>query len=200
LQVTETRNAKRAGSIRRLPRALTPEDRRWLLAQPNPRWPTGCRNRALLGVMIYGGLRCAEALALRPRDVDLASADPQIRVVKGKGGKDRNIPVMRDLEPLLLEWRARRPPGRTFFTTRDGKPIDTRYARRMVSRYAAKAGIDERVHPHMLRVTAATIWHNEKGCSSREVQQLLGHERLATTELYLSASPAAIGRKLRGAA
>jgi len=70
----------------------------------------------------------------------------------------------------------------------------------MVARYAAKASIDERVHPHPLRSTAATMWLNEIGLSSRETQELLGHSRLSTTELYLAASPAAIGRKLRGAA
>jgi site-specific recombinase XerD len=184
--------------MRRLPRCLSPEDRRRLLQQANRRWPTGVRNRALLGVMLYAGLRCAEALALRPRDVDLAGEPPVIRVVKGKGGKDRSVPIDLPLEPLLIEWRARRKPGRTFFNTRDGGPLDSRYVRRMVHRYGVKAAIDEDVHPHLLRHTCASSWLNERGLSSREVQELLGHFRLATTELYLHVNQAAIARKLRG--
>jgi integrase/recombinase XerD len=86
----------------RLPRSLKLEERRRLLAQPSHKYPTGVRNRALMAAMLYAGLRCAEALALRPRDVDFSRY--LILVVAGKGKKDRVVPITPALEPLLLEW------------------------------------------------------------------------------------------------
>ncbi|MGH3052787.1 MAG: tyrosine-type recombinase/integrase [Gaiellaceae bacterium] len=187
-----------SGSNRiRLPRSLTADERRRLLAQPSREYPTGIRNRALMAAMLYAGLRCAEALALRPRDVDFSTY--LIAVVDGKGGKDRVVPIDAALEPLLLEWRRRRPPGPRFFSTLAGKELGDRYVRRMVKRYAEKAGIDEDVHPHLLRHSCATAWLNERDLNVREVQVLLGHARLATTERYLHVSMPDIVRKLRAA-
>jgi site-specific recombinase XerD len=181
--------------LKKLPKWLPPDDRRALLAQPNPRYPTGTRNRAMMAVMLYGGLRCAEVCSLRPRDIDLRQ---YLITVRGKGSKERVVPITPVLERYLIEWRARRPSGPTFFTTLQGKPVDTRYVRRMVHRYGEKAGIAIKVHPHLLRHTCATTWLNEKHLSSKEVQVLLGHARLSTTELYLHASLPDIALKMRG--
>jgi site-specific recombinase XerD len=151
----------------------------------------------MLATMLYAGLRCSELLALRPRDVDLSAY--LIKVVDGKGGKDRVVPIDAALEPYLLEWRARRPAGPRFFVTLGGQPVGDRYVRRMVKRYAMKAGLEENVHPHLLRHTCATAWLNERDLNVREVQILLGHARLATTERYLHATVPEIVRKLRAA-
>lgn len=185
----------RTGPSLRRRRTLNPEQRRELLAQPSRRYPTGVRNRALMAVMLYAGLRCAEALELRPRDVDLASYYLRVR---GKGKKERTVPIDTTLEPILEAWRARRPSGPRFFTTLVGKPVGDRYVRRMVGRYGEKAGL-EALHPHLLRHACASCWLNEKGLSLREVQMLLGHSRIATTEIYVHANPDEIARKLRAA-
>lgn len=150
-----------------------------------------------MATMLYAGLRCSEALALRPRDVDLERF--LLRVVAGKGKKDRVVPISTALEPLLLEWRRIRPPGPRFFSTLAGRELGDRYVRRMVARYGDKAGIEEDVHPHLLRHTCATAWLNEAKLNVREVQILLGHERLGTTERYLHASLPEIVAKLREA-
>ena len=182
----------------RLPRSLKPDERRCLLAQPSRQYPTGIRNRALMATMLYAGLRCAEALALRPRDVDFSRY--LLIVVAGKGKKDRVVPISTALEPLLLEWRGKRPPSSRFFSTLTGGELGARYVRRMVKRYAEKAGIDEDVHPHLLPHTCATAWLNEEPkLNVREVQVLLGHKRLTTTERYLHASIPDIVEKLRSA-
>lgn len=180
---------------KKLVKWLPVEDRRTLLAQPNPRYPTGMRNRAMMALMLYGGLRCAEVCSLRPRDIDMRK---YLINVRGKGAKERVVPIAAILERYLIEWRTRRPSGPTFFTTLKGGPVDTRYVRRMVHRYGQKAGIPVDVHPHLLRHTCATSWLNEKGLSTKEVQILLGHSRLSTTELYLHASLPDIALKMRG--
>lgn len=185
---------RKAGSKRRLNKWLNEDDRRALLAQPSRRYPTGVRNRAMLATMLLGGLRCFEVIGLRPRDVDLK--DYLLRV-RGKGDKDRVVPIEPALERDLLAWRAIRPPGPRFFSTLAGNPVGDRYVRRMVERYALKAGIKQDVHPHLLRHTCATVWLNERGLSLREVQLLLGHSRISTTELYLHASVPDLVRKLR---
>ena len=149
-----------------------------------------------MATMLYAGLRCAEATGRRPRDVDLKG---YLLHVRGKGDKDRVVPIDLALEPLLLEWRRIRPPGPRFFTTLDGGELEGRHVRRMVKRRAKKAGIETDVHPHLLRHTCATVWLNERKLSLREVQALLGHSRIATTERYLHASLPEIVAKLRAA-
>jgi site-specific recombinase XerD len=67
----------------------------------------------------------------------------------------------------------------------------------MVARYGKKAGIAGAVHPHLCRHAAATSWLNEGGLSLKEVQVLLGHARLSTTERYLHASVPDLVRKFR---
>src|SRR2546428_7511112 len=88
----------------RLPRSLSVDERQALLAQPNGRALTGCRDRALMATMLLAGLRCAEALTLRPRDVDFTGY--RIRVF-GKGSKERVVPIDPQLEAHLQEWRTR---------------------------------------------------------------------------------------------
>jgi site-specific recombinase XerD len=196
IQEAKTHARKTKARAYRLPRYLTLDERRELLAQPSRRYPTGVRNRALMATMLFAGLRCAEAVSLRPRDVDLSG---YLIRVRGKGNKDRVVPIDETLEAFLVEWRALCPPGPRFFSTLAGGELDKGYVREMVARYGRKAEIPFRVHPHLCRHTAATRWLDELLLSSREVQMLLGHARLATTERYVHASVPDLVRKLRGA-
>jgi len=134
---------------------------------------------------IYGtGLRLAEALHLKPGDID--SARMVIRVRQGKGKKDRYV----TLSPTLLEtlreyYKAYRPKGEWLFPNRTGKyPIHPTAVQRACRKAAQVAGINKRVTPHMLRHSFATGLL-EAGVDLRTIQVLLGHGSLNTTAIYL---------------
>jgi integrase/recombinase XerD len=152
-------NAKAGAGKRRpqrLPRSLTPAEQAALLAQPNGRALTGVRDRALIATMLRAGLRCAEAIQLRQRDINF---DGDLLRVFGKGSKERAVPIDPLLKTYLLEWRDRRPSGERFFNTMrepKGRPLDPREVRRMVKRRGLRAGIND-LHPHLLRHSCATV-------------------------------------------
>lgn len=148
----------------------------------------------MIATMLYAGLRAEEVTTLLPRDVDL---ERYLIKVHGKGAKERVVPIEPALEPYLRAWRAERWPGPSFFTTRMGKPVATSELRRMVKRYGTKALIED-LHPHLLRHSAANYWLTERRMTIEKVQFLMGHESLATTQLYLHANPADIAREMRG--
>src|SRR5207247_1845571 len=133
---------------KKLPQRLSREEAAALLKQPNPRYPTGARNRALARLMYRTGLRCDEALSLRVRDIGLARQE--VRVNQGKGSKDRVLYFDATTQEMLDRWKTMRPRSEWFFCTLAGARLDNRYVRRMVARYGRKAGLEIRCHPHLL--------------------------------------------------
>ena len=165
---------------------LSDEEQRALLAQPNPRYPTGERNRLMLSVMLNTGLRLSEATGLQWRDIDLNTGKLFVR--QGKGAKDRTLWLGDGDMEGLRTWRARQASSvgamtPHVFSTLRGGPVSSRYVQQMVRRYAAKAGIQKRVHPHLLRHVFATDLLRDTG-NIRLVQKALGHADLSTTEIY----------------
>jgi len=166
----------------RIPEVLTKEEIAALLAQPNPRYPTGLRNLCLMKVMLDAGLRASELLKLSTHDIDWRSG--KLKVVEGKGRKDRVLWINEDCLLLLRRWREVKPDSTTtLFTTLNGKPLIDRYLRAMVKRYSQKAAIAKDVHPHMLRHTFATDLYSQTK-NIRMVQKALGHSDLSTTMIY----------------
>ena len=171
----------------RIPEVLTASEQEALLGVPNPRYPTGERNRLLLRVLLNAGLRLSEALHLRWPDVDLNTG--RVHVKLGKGGKDRVLWLGEEDLGALRKWRQRQAtltpeaPAHVF-TTLDGKPVSPRYVQAMVGRYAKRAGIEKRVHPHTLRHTFATDLLRDAG-NVELVRRALGHANLATTQIYV---------------
>jgi len=177
---------RRARQGRKIPEILEADEQAALLRQPNPRYPTGERNRMMLSLMLNTGLRLSEATGLRWKDIDLNSG--RLTVRQGKGAEDRTLWVGEHDLDLLRRWRERQAkavPGSPahVFTTLDGKPVSGRYVQQMVKRYAAKAGIEKDVHPHTLRHTFATDLYRET-TNIRLTQKALGHANLATTQIY----------------
>lgn len=178
---------------------LSPSEARALLHAPSDRAPTGLRNRALIAVMYGAGLRLAEAIALKPADVNLDTAD--IRVLHGKGDKARTVGIDQGALVHLARWvdarRNLKLRNGPLLCTLDGKPLSPRYVRAMLARMAERAGIEKRVHPHGLRHTHAAELERE-GFTVSEIQQQLGHTSLQTTAVYLNhISPSARVAKIK---
>ena len=171
---------------RTIPEVLTETEQEALLAQPNPRYPTGERNRVMLRLMLDTGLRLSEAIALKWRHIDLNSGKVMVR--EGKGKKDRTLWTGEENLEQLRKWRERQTavverPCELVFTTLKGGELHPRYIQRMVKRYAVKAGIQKDIHPHTLRHSFATDIYRDTS-NIRLTQKALGHANLATTQIY----------------
>jgi integrase/recombinase XerD len=170
---------------RRLPTVLSREEVSRLINA------AGNLFRRTLLMTLYGtGMRRAELAHLKVSDID--SQRMIIRVVAGKGGKDRDLP----LSPALLEtlreyWRWRKPKLYLFPTRTLGRRLDQSISDKTVwiacSEAARRAGISKRVTPHTLRHSWATHLL-EAGTDLRTIQVLLGHGDLETTAQYLHLS------------
>jgi integrase/recombinase XerD len=162
---------------RKLPVVLSPEEvARLLNAAP------GLKYKAALSVAYGAGLRAAEVVSLKVRDID--SRRMIIRVEQGKGHKDRNVMLSASLLELLRAWwRAARPQGWLFPGRDRVQPITTRQLNRACHAAAQMAEIDKRVSLHTLRHSFATHLL-EQNVDVRVIQVLLGHAKLDTTALY----------------
>ena len=189
---------------KRLPVVLTDQEIERLLAQANTRTITGLRTRAMIETMLGAGLRVGELVALKPRNVDLQEG--MIRVDLGKGGRDRVIPVNNSTHAWMEAWsRARQEHGlngRTrFFCSvqrgQSGRKLSPRYVQALIKRLAERAEIDRRVTPHTLRHTFATRML-KSGFNIREIQVLLGHSSVATTQIYTHVDPQELKAKVQG--
>jgi site-specific recombinase XerD len=147
---------------------------------------TGIRNRAMITLLYRGGLRISEALALRPADVDPDRGT--VRVMDGKGNKPRTVGLDPGAMATVQRWADKRREagirGRVLLCTLAGGPMSPQYARAMLARIAAKAGIERRVVPHQLRHTHAAELVAE-GVPMPVIRDQLGHSSLAVTDRYL---------------
>lgn len=171
---------------KRHPRALNVDQTVALLDAGAGLGPEAVRDLALVELLYGSGLRVGEAVGLDIHDVDAASG---VARVMGKGGKERMAPlsdVSRERIRDYLRVRASFSPAPTepalFLGNRGGR-LDRRQAARIVSAMALAAALPQRVHPHMLRHGFATHLL-QSGADLREVQELLGHARLSTTQRY----------------
>jgi site-specific recombinase XerD len=167
---------------------LTPDEVRSLLAQCSEASSLGLRDRALITVLYRAGLRCAETLALRPKDVDLDAGS--VTVLHGKGDRRRTVGIDPGAARVVASWIERRREleltvTAPLFCTMRATPIPSSQVRTLLPRLARRAGITKRVHPHGLRHTHAYELMME-GVAMPIIQRQLGHVSLATTETYLA--------------
>jgi integrase/recombinase XerD len=173
----------------RLPRAIiTKEEVRRILAAPPRRSAQGLRDRAMLETLYSTGLRVSELANLHVHDVD--TEERVLRIVRGKGGKDRNVPLTRAaadaVERYLLRGRPRlvaRHSNGWLFLSNQGFHLHRWIVGRIVHRYTREAKVKKPVTCHTFRHTVAT--HLLRGRADiRHIQALLGHASLSTTERY----------------
>ncbi len=138
--------------------------------------------------MLYGcGVRVSELVGLDVTDLDLGEGWITVR---GKGRKERQVPVPGKAAQALAEYLGRRraPPGETaVFLNRAGRRLSDRSVRAIVKLYATILLGDPSMHPHTLRHAFATHLLGE-GADLRSIQELLGHARLSTTQKYTQVS------------
>lgn len=187
-----------------------------LLNQPSTRYPTGIRNKAILLLMVYCGLRVSEVVGhekrkgggLRITDIDFNSGKLTIRDTKDtrkkkakKAQSGRVLYANDETLQSLREWWDIRSKLETqhdyFFTTLQGKNIYPRYIRSMVKRYGEKTGLSSaQAHPHTLRHTFGTEFYRSQK-DLRLTQKTMGHSSSKTTEIYAHISGVEIEKAMR---
>jgi len=173
---------------RQLPKALSPDEIKSLMAVPDIADPLGIRDRAILETLYATGIRRSELVRLDVGDINLARQSLHVR--KGKGGKDRILP----LGARATQWITRyldvaRPrlevsvSERALFLSGYGERFNPNYLGNWVARTVKAADIARSGSCHLLRHSCATHML-ENGADIRYIQQMLGHARLDTTQIY----------------
>lgn len=176
---------------RSLPRVLSTEQMERLLQAPAGSGFLAVRDRALLEVLYSAGLRVSELVGLDVDDLDLARGWAR---VLGKGRQERDAVLgSHAVEATrayldLRESRRRTPDERALFLNHRGTRLTDRSVRRVLERHLVRADVPPGVTPHTLRHTFAThlLAH---GAGLKEVQELLGHKHLSSTQVYTHVSP-----------
>jgi integrase/recombinase XerD len=179
-------------TARKIPRVLAPAQVDALLAPPAGKGRVACRDRAALELLYATGARASEVVKVREADARhaLAAGEAPVLRVIGKGRKERLVPLGGRAREALARYlelarpkldRARRPE---LLLARTGAPLDRRDVWRLVKRALVRAGLPrECASPHTLRHSFATHLI-AGGADLRVVQELLGHARVTTTQIY----------------
>jgi integrase/recombinase XerD len=173
----------------RLPRTvLTPQEASRILEAAKGKTPAELRDRAILETFYATGIRCTELANLTPYDVD--TEQRVLRVVLGKGQKDRNVPLTRRAAESIEAYLAHGRPqllghgkSRFLFLADKGGWMHRAVLNRIVRHYARKARLRKHLTCHVFRHSLATHLL-QRGADIRHIQVLLGHSRLSTTERY----------------
>ena len=169
-----------------LPNALSPDAMQRLLDSPiDPNDIEAIRDQAIYELLYSSGLRLAEALGLTISDVH--GIPEELRIL-GKGNKERIVPVGKKARDALSQWMEQRSEwdrAQTdrLFITKKGQSVSPRTIQRRLDLRAKAAGLDQHVHPHALRHSAATHLLESSG-DLRVIQEFLGHQSLTTTQIY----------------
>jgi integrase/recombinase XerC len=165
-----------------LPQFLTPDQAAALMQAPSAKKILDLRDAAIFEVLYGSGLRVSECVALDLGDID----GDEIRVRRGKGGKDRVVPLGEKAKQAIERWLPRRaelsPSGNALFLNSRGRRVSARSVRRFVDKHAVTSSVPK-THPHALRHSFATHLLGS-GADLRSIQELLGHASISTTARY----------------
>lgn len=176
---------------RNLPKFLTLAECEQLLATISARSTNPERDAAIVKFFIYTGLRLSELVRLKLSQVDLENRELR---VSGKGNKDRVLPLTEGAVEVLQSYLAVRPSSDSdilFLGSHQNhhQPLTTRAVQLMVENYTHMAGLgSKKLSPHALRHTFATLLYGAN-VGLLELQRLLGHDSLASTQIYTHTDP-----------
>ncbi len=171
---------------KRLPKFLYPLEIQILMDAPDTSKPLGLRDKAILETLYAAGLRVSELVGLKVNDVYF---DEELIKVFGKGSKERIVPLgsqaLLSLSNYLQKGRPFLEKGKqeALFLNRLGTQLSDRSVRNIINKYVEEAALQQKVSPHTLRHSFATHLLNG-GADLRSVQELLGHVKLSTTQIY----------------
>ncbi len=181
-------NLKPPKVSKKRPEILTEYEIRSLLAQPMHNTPKGVRDQAMLEILCETGLRVSELIHLRMEDVSIAGSLVYCR----EGEKERCIPITGHCRRSLDEYlKFARPcfvkehEQEMLFVNCSGKPMSRQGFWKVLKGYADNAGIQKDITPHTLRHSFAVL-KLQQGMNLKEVQELLGHSDISTTQWYLN--------------
>ena len=174
---------------KRLPKALSVEEVQRLI-DSNPQEGVGLRDRAMIDLLYSSGARVSELIALNVSDVATNAEGFATVQVRGKGGKDRIVPIGSFARKALDDYLVRQRPALALkksspalFLNQNGGRLSRQSAWAIVVSAAQRAGLSEKVSPHALRHSFATHLI-DGGADIRVVQELLGHSSVTTTQIY----------------
>ena len=180
-----------------LPVVLSTAQVETLLAAPDAGTPLGLRDKTMIEVLYSTGLRVSELVGLPNSAVDRSTG---IAIVRGKGDKERLVPVGDRALGLINRYRVearplldRKQTCRTLFVTRRGNTMTRQNFWQRLRKYAALADIPGKVSPHVLRHSFATHLL-EHGADLRSLQAMLGHADIGTTQIYTHVTRARLKR------
>jgi integrase/recombinase XerD len=183
---------------KRHPKYLSREEMDKLLEAPSSIYQA--RDKAILRLLYTSGLRVSELTSLNKEDVDFQEGTVTVR--DGKGGRDRVTFTTTGTLQLLKDMiykrtrKGREDKGPALFTNRYGNRLTPRSIQRIVKEASREAGITKEVTPHILRHTFAVHSLNED-FNIKEIQQLLGHSSLSSTQIYTEISPRDIQKRYK---
>lgn len=175
---------------KRLPKALSIGDIELMIAAYGEDL-AGIRNRALIETLYATGARVTEIIQLNIGDISRTEGDTVTVKVRGKGGKERLVPMGKFAQHALDQYLTRARPSMArnsqsdalFINEKQGSRLTRQSAWQIVMKAAEKAGIERDISPHALRHSFATHLL-DGGADIRVVQELLGHSSVTTTQIY----------------
>lgn len=175
---------------KRLPKALTISDIESMIAS-NGEDIAGVRNRALIETLYATGARVSEIVQLNVGDISRSEGNTVTVKVRGKGGKERLVPMGKFAQHALDQYLTRSRPTMLknareealFLNEKRGTRLTRQSAWQIVMKAAERAGIERDISPHALRHSFATHLL-DGGADIRVVQELLGHSSVTTTQIY----------------
>lgn len=184
---------------RELPDVLSVEEIDAMIAAIPQEKEEALRNEAIIETLYGSGLRVSELVDARISRMSLSDG---LLIVEGKGSKQRMVPLSPTSVELIEKWLPQRnrlnikPAGQdVIFLNRRGAPLTRVMVFYIIRDLASMAGIRKKVSPHTLRHSFATHLL-EGGANLRAIQEMLGHESIATTELYLHLDRSRLRREL----